>query len=98
MRNKGNGQFRGFLFRAGDAAHDHRVFVGVKLIVPAALNHEHGFKVKGDKPPAFILRPVDVTPARPAMLILCAPFFPPNRGTTAWKRKPLPGRRSGFPV
>ena len=37
MRNKGNGQFRRFLFQAGGAAHDHRVFVGVKLIVPAAL-------------------------------------------------------------
>ena len=63
MRNKGNGQFRRFLFRAGGAAHDHRVFVGVKLIVPAALNHKHGFKVKGDKPPAFALRPLNFTPA-----------------------------------
>ena len=96
MRNKGNGQFRRFLFRAGGTAHDHRVFVGVKLIVPAALNHKHGFKVKGDKPPAFILRPVDVTPARPANAHTAHPRFPAEQGNNRRETQTASGPMFGF--
>ena len=67
MRNKGNGQFRRFLFRAGGAARDNFAFIGHETVPSAAFNHKDGFRVHRHIAPARCAYPFNGTAAPTAI-------------------------------